>query len=82
MNSVAIKTLSTHENFGLFDQGILVTASRAGSKEYSYNVTSVVLLTEFTKLFAALFLFFFTGSNLLDFIGNCTPDGPIMNPRV
>jgi len=49
-------------------QGILVTASRAGSKEYSYNVTSVVLLTEFTKLFAALFLFFFTGSNLLDFI--------------
>lgn len=50
-------------------QGILVTASRGGSKEYSYNVTSVVLLAEFTKLLAAVFLFFSTGSRFHDFIG-------------
>ncbi|XP_023329691.1 UDP-galactose transporter senju [Eurytemora carolleeae] len=31
-------------------QGLLVTSSRKGSTEYSYNVTTVVLLTEILKL--------------------------------
>ena len=31
-------------------QGILVTASRLGDNTYPYNTTTVVLLTEITKL--------------------------------
>jgi len=52
-------------------QGILVTASRGGSKEYSYNVTSAVLFAELTKLLAAFLLFLSTGSSLHDFISCC-----------
>jgi len=49
-------------------QGILITASRGGSKEYSYNVTTVVLLTELAKLVAAAALFFTSGSSIQDFL--------------
>ena len=35
-------------------QGLLVTASRHGSTSYSYNTTTVVLLTETLKLVLSL----------------------------
>ena len=36
-------------------QGLLVTASRLGDNTYPYNTTTVVLLTEITKLVFAVF---------------------------
>jgi len=59
-------------------QGILITASRAGSKEYSYNVTTVVLTTECTKLLAAFCLFFGSGSSISDFFATCRLHGSML----
>jgi len=59
-------------------QGILITASRGGGKEYSYNVTTVVLLTECAKLVAAFGLFFITGSSIKDFLESWSSNGSMV----
>lgn len=59
-------------------QGILITASRGGNKDYSYNVTTVVLLTEGAKLLAAFALFFVTGSSVKDFLESWSTHGSMI----